>query len=107
MSHLTRGDRHFLASIEASNLRKLDDLVDLTDELIDEADLAGIEADLEALEMLADDDLADDPELLDALRGHLHAQLGQIRRGEHLSPDTTDTDTDTDTTEETETADDV
>jgi hypothetical protein len=100
MSHLTRGDRHFLASVQSDNLRKLDDLIDLTDELIGEADVAGIEADLEALSALEDDELADDPELIDALRSHLHAQVRQIRRGEHLSPETP-----TDTT--LETADDV
>jgi hypothetical protein len=89
--HLTRGDARFLASVQADPVRKLDVLLDLTDELLDAADVAGIEADLSALEALEDDATFDEPDRLDAIISGLSRQRGGIARGEFT----------TDTTEET------
>jgi hypothetical protein len=95
MSYLKRSDLRFLASVGSDRVRKIDDLIDAADELLDAADVAGVAADLSTLDQLDDDELVDelidDPELLDAIRGDLRAQLGRIGRGEHLSPDTTPT----------------
>ena len=68
-SHLTSSDLRLLAAVERDNVRKLDAIIDLADSVVEAAEAAGVEPDLEALDAIidGDDDVLGDTQRLDEI----------------------------------------